>query len=75
MLSLGGSCHGGKGALGLPDGEAGALGRAKHLAASGWGGVRVVQYHHILLPRHAFVQAQGAWVESYWPGAVLHWAL
>jgi hypothetical protein len=31
-------------------------------------GVRAVDYTHILLARHALVQAQGAWVESFWPG-------
>ncbi|OOY29127.1 hypothetical protein BMI90_02360 [Thioclava sp. L04-15] len=52
----------------------GALVRARHLAASGWGGARVMQgrrrarYHHLLLPRHSLVQAEGAWVESFWPG-------
>ena len=65
----------------LPDGGAGALGRAKHLAASGWGGARImhgvnaVRYHHILLPRHALVRAQGAWVESFWPGRLALGAL
>lgn len=31
-------------------------------------GVREVQYHHILLPRHCLVQANGIWCESFWPG-------
>ncbi|WP_162177261.1 Hint domain-containing protein [Thioclava indica] len=58
----------------LPDGSGGALGRAAHMAACRWGGARVmrgvraVHYSHILLARHALVQAQGAWVESFWPG-------
>ncbi|OOY25564.1 hypothetical protein BMI91_03920 [Thioclava sediminum] len=57
----------------VPEGQ-GALARARHLAATGWGGARVmrgcreVTYHHLLLPRHALVNAEGAWVESFWPG-------
>ncbi|MDX1822111.1 MAG: Hint domain-containing protein [Paracoccaceae bacterium] len=48
--------------------------RAKHLAAVGWRGVRVargkrsVTYHHILLPRHAIVSADGMAAESLYPG-------
>lgn len=50
------------------------LARAKHLAARGQGkiriakGVRQVSYHHLLLPCHALIRANGAWVESLWPG-------
>lgn len=57
----------------LHDGEE-RLARAKHLAARGQGkiriakGVRHVSYHHLLLPCHALVRANGAWVESLWPG-------
>lgn len=52
----------------------GALVRARHLAQSGWGGARVmrgtraVSYHHILLPRHRVIRANGVWCESFWPG-------
>lgn len=63
----------------VPEGVAGALARAGHLAGTGWGGARVlrgygrheagVSYHHILLPRHALISVEGLWVESLWPGA------
>ena len=62
----------------VPEGAAGALARAGHLAATGWGGARVlrglarqgaeVSYHHLLLPRHALISVEGLWVESLWPG-------
>jgi len=44
--------------------------RAGHLAATGWGGARLlhglwrVASHHLLLPRHALVCAEGLWLES-----------
>ncbi|MGH1454199.1 MAG: Hint domain-containing protein [Paracoccaceae bacterium] len=53
---------------------AGALVRARHLAPSDWNGARVMQgkrgctYHHILLPRHALIRANGIWAETFWPG-------
>lgn len=59
--------------LWMPE-QGGRLARARHLAATRWGGARVmegvreVRYHHLLLPRHALVQAEGIWVESFWPG-------
>jgi Ca2+-binding RTX toxin-like protein len=50
----------------------GGLARARHLAEFGlakqaqWtGGVR---YHHLLLPRHALICAEGQWCESFYPG-------
>jgi len=56
----------------------GVLARAGHLAATGWGGARVlnglsrhpagVLYLHLLLPRHALISVEGLWVESFWPG-------
>ena len=51
----------------------GALIRARHLAEWGKGahvakGIRQVTYHHLLLPRHALVRAEGAWAESFYPG-------
>lgn len=54
-------------------GRANALGRAKHLAAfSSQAHVvianRAVIYHHILLPQHSLIQAEGWWVESLYPG-------
>lgn len=62
----------------VPEGAGGALARAGHLAASGWGGARLkaglarqkkgVSYHHLLLPRHALISVEGLWVESFWPG-------
>ncbi|WP_376873317.1 Hint domain-containing protein [Albirhodobacter sp. R86504] len=48
--------------------------RAVHLARAGFAGVRVdvdrvqIGYHHILLPRHAILDAQGAAMESFYPG-------
>lgn len=41
---------------------------------SDWNGARVMQgkrgctYHHILLPRHALIRANGIWAETFWPG-------
>lgn len=62
----------------VPEGAGGALARAGHLAATGWGGARCkaglarhkkgVSYHHLLLPRHALISVEGLWVESFWPG-------
>lgn len=53
---------------------AGRLIRARHLAAWGAGarvarGMRAVRYHHLLLPRHGLIRAEGAWCESFYPGA------
>lgn len=53
-----------------------ALVRARHLAELGVRGARVaksmrrVQYHHLLLPCHALVLAEGAVAESFYPGAM-----
>jgi Ca2+-binding RTX toxin-like protein len=50
------------------------LARAGQLARLGQGafrlqeGRREVSYHHVLLPRHSLVRANGAWVETLWPG-------
>ncbi|WP_223634125.1 Hint domain-containing protein [Rhodobacter sp. TJ_12] len=62
----------------VPEGAAGALARAGHLAACGWGGARRmrgavrhdegVTYHHLFLPHHALIAVEGLWVESFWPG-------
>ncbi|SOB90168.1 Ca2+-binding RTX toxin-like protein [Rhodobacter sp. JA431] len=62
----------------VPEGPDGALARAGHMAACGWGGARQmrgvvrhdegVSYHHLLLPHHALISAEGLWVESFWPG-------
>lgn len=55
-------------------GPVGALARAGHMADSGWGGARrmrgarAARYHHLLLPVHALIAAEGVWVESFWPG-------
>ena len=51
----------------------GVLVRARHLAALGRGahvarGIRSVTYHHLLLPRHALIMAEGAACESFYPG-------
>ena len=51
----------------------GSLIRARHLAEQGYGakraqGVRSVTYHHLLLPRHALILAEGVAVESLYPG-------
>ena len=51
----------------------GALIRARHLAEFGRGahvarGVKAVTYHHLLMPRHALLRAEGAWAESFYPG-------
>lgn len=51
-----------------------ALARAGQLAKLGKGAFRVqagrrrVWYHHLLLARHGLVRANGAWVETLWPG-------
>lgn len=56
-----------------PDG-AGRLVRAAQLAGLGQGafrqasGRRAMAWHHLFLPRHALVRANGAWVETLWPG-------
>lgn len=47
--------------------------RARHLAEWGKGahvarGMREVTYHHLLLPRHSLVMAEGTWAESLYPG-------
>lgn len=47
--------------------------RARHLAELGQGariakGMASVCYHHLLLPQHALIRAEGAWVESFYPG-------
>ncbi len=51
----------------------GALIRARHLAEFAPGarvakGVRAVSYHHVLLPRHACLWAEGCATESFYPG-------
>ena len=56
-----------------PDGRP-ALARAGQLARLGLGAFRVqegcreVVWHHLFLPRHALIRANGAWTESLWPG-------
>ncbi len=56
-------------------GRTAALIRARHLAEARLAGVRVMQgvrqveYHHLLLPRHALIRAEAAAVESFFPGA------
>ena len=58
-----------------------ALARAAHLAERDEGafriakGVKSVGYHHILLPEHAMLIAEGAIVESLWPGRMAMRAL
>ena len=52
-----------------------ALIRAGHLAHLGWGARHEpargpVHYHHLLLPRHALILAQGLACESFYPGPV-----
>ncbi|MCU0907075.1 MAG: Hint domain-containing protein, partial [Rhodobacteraceae bacterium] len=47
--------------------------RARHLVEMGRGArilkrVRRVEYHHLLLPRHAVIRAAGLWTESLFPG-------
>lgn len=49
--------------------------RARHLADLLPGvriarGMQAVRYHHLLLPQHALIRAEGAWVESFYPGAM-----
>ncbi len=56
-------------------GQGRALVRAAHLARLGWGArlapvVRDVNYHHILLPRHGLVRANGVICESLYPGPI-----
>lgn len=53
--------------------QAGALIRARHLVGHGARvakGVKCVSYHHLLLPQHALLLAEGAMVESFYPGAM-----
>lgn len=54
---------------------AGRLVRARHLAEYCGGKVArfdkshaPVTYHHLLMPRHSLIRAEGAWAESYYPG-------
>ena len=61
-----------------PEGE--RLVRALHLAAAPhlarvMGGRRQVGYHHLLLPAHALLRANGVWCESLWPGPMTFAAL
>lgn len=54
-----------------PDGP--VLVRARHLAEFGLGarvarGIRRVTYHHVLLPQHAVILAEGCPTESFYPG-------
>ncbi|MEL6582770.1 MAG: Hint domain-containing protein [Pseudomonadota bacterium] len=50
-----------------------ALAKARHLAELGDGrfrfahGRKRIAYHHLLLPRHALIRAQGVWCESLYP--------
>ncbi|CUH81261.1 Hint domain-containing protein [Tropicibacter naphthalenivorans] len=58
----------------VPGQHGGALVRARHMSLTGWGGARImrgcqgIRYYHILLEEHALIRAEGAWVESFWPG-------
>jgi len=60
------------GPLGAPTGFA----PANRLARDGDGrfrvtrGRRAVSYVHLLLPKHPVIQAEGVWVESFFPGPV-----
>ena len=51
-----------------------ALARAAHLAeaapdlAARLPATTPVAYHHLLLPAHALIRAEGVWAESLWPG-------
>jgi hypothetical protein len=62
-------------AVRLPGGEV-VLARCRHLLRAGWPGVREtpwtgpVDYHHLLLSRHALLLAEEHAVESLWPGPV-----
>lgn len=53
--------------------------RARHLAE--WGrarvalGVRAVTYHHLLLPQHGLIRAEGCLTESFYPGRMAMAAL
>ncbi|PYF06285.1 Ca2+-binding RTX toxin-like protein [Rhodobacter viridis] len=64
----------------VPEGT-GRLIRARHLVETGWPGARIMSgkrgcaYHHILLPRHALVNIEGVWAESFWPGPTGYAAL
>ena len=54
-------------------GSGGEILRARHLAecvrsVRAAQGARRVDYHHLLLPRHALVQVEGMWCESFYPG-------
>ncbi|MBW6507370.1 MAG: Hint domain-containing protein [Rhodobacteraceae bacterium] len=68
-------------ALWVPEGPAGALARAGHLAqadgrfARHMLGCQRVVWHHLLLPRHALIRAEGTWAESLWPGPMAMAAL
>ncbi len=58
-------------ALGCANGR--ALVRAGHLARLNWQarlalGVKEITYHHILLPQHAVILAEGVLVETLFPG-------
>lgn len=61
-------------ALWLTPGDATLLVRARQLLKLGvhgareMKGLRQVAYHHLLLPRHCLIQANGLWCESFWPG-------
>ena len=61
-------------ALAIAGPEGPVLVRAAQLADLGQGMFRQargrlhIAYHHILLPSHALIRANGAWAESLWPG-------